>query len=384
MKLKTLVLGVALLAVLSGIAFWANRPPAPPPADPRVGQPLADPAAITQATQLRLTDDGKTVLLARQPDGTWKVPGYFGLTADFSKLSALVSDLTSAKIQRLVTVNPERIGRLDFKGTKIELLGPDDRVLWSVLLGKSADAGGRFVRFGDEPKAYLASLNSTIETDPKAWADPAFFTFKSDDIAQVEVPFDNGSLVLFSRKAKDAPWTSEPAPAGQKVSGDKISALLTALGSLRFTDTSDWADPQAKAAQAHERTFRLTTFSGQTYHVALGRKPEEKKPKPPAPAAPKAEPKPAAPPAEAAAAPTPPEPEADTIPAGPVYAFIVSSDAKAPVNALMRQRAFQIDEYTFTSLPQKADDLFEPAGPAPMPAPPAPTPSPSAPPPPPK
>jgi len=369
MKLKTLVLSVAILAVLSGIAFWANRPPSAPPADPRVGQPLADPAAITQATQLRLTDGGKTVLLKRQPDGTWRVPGYFDLTADFSKLSSFVGDLTSAKIQRLVSVNPDRINRLEFGGTKIELLADDGRTLWSVLLGKSADTGGRFVRFGDEPKAYLASLNATIDTEPKAWADASLFVLKPDDVARIEFPFDGGIPVIVSRKTKDAAWTADPTPAGQKVSTEKISAVLSTLGSLRFSDTSDPADPQAKTAQAHLRTFLLTTFSGQTYQVALGRKPEEKKPKPPAPKDAKAEPKPAAPAADAAAATPPPEPEADTIPAGPVYAFITSSDAKAPVNALMQKRAFQIDDYIFTGLPQKPDELFEPA-PAPSPAPP--------------
>jgi hypothetical protein len=362
MKLKTLVLSVAVLAVLSVIAYWTSRPPPGPATDPRVGQPLADPAAIAQAAQLRLTDSGKTVVLVRQPDGTWRVPGYFGLTADFSKLSSFVGDLSAAKVQRLVTVNPDRISRLDFNGARIELLAGDGHALWSVLLGKSADTGGRFVRFGDEAKAYLASLNSTLETDPKAWADAAFFTLKADDIARIEIPFDTGGPAIVSRKSKDAPWTADPTPAGQKVSAEKASSILTALSGLRFSDTSDPADPQAAAAKAHERNFGLTTFSGQIYHVALGRKPEEKKPKPPGA---KPEPKPATPAPDAAAA--PPAPDNDTIPAGPVYAFISSSDAKAPINALMQQRAFQIDDYVLTSLPQKPEELFEPSSPAPPP-----------------
>ncbi len=361
MKLKTLVLSVAVLAVLSAVAFWANRPPAAPPPDPRVGQPLADPAAITQAAQLRLTEGGKTVLLMREPGGTWWVPEYHGLLADFSKLSSFVSDLAAAKIQRLVTVNPERISRLDFSGAKIELLTADGKPLWSVLLGKNADTGGRFVRFGDESKAYLASLNSSLDTDPKAWADAAFFTLKPDDIGRIEIPFESGQPVVLSRKTKDAPWTANPTPAGQKVSAEKASAVLTALSGLRFSDTSDPADPQVKAAKAHERDFQLTTFAGQAYRVALGRKPEEKKPKSPADASAKTEPKPAAPAPDAAATPAP---EADTIPAGPVYAFVTDPDPKAPVNrSASRERAFQIDDYVFTSLPQKPDELFEP-GPA--------------------
>jgi len=38
-----------------------------------------------------------------------------------------------------------------------------------------------------------------------------------------------------------------------------------------------------------------------------------------------------------------------------------SSDPAAPINALMQKRAFQISDYTFTGLPQKSDELFEPA-----------------------
>ncbi|HXQ79690.1 MAG TPA: hypothetical protein VN775_00165, partial [Opitutaceae bacterium] len=104
------------------------------------------------------------------------------------------------------------------------------------------------------------------------------------------------------------------------------------------------------------------------------RKPEEKKPKPPAPPAKE----PPAPPAKEATAPAakeapaPPAKEADakaeakpvapefeTIPAGPVFAFVSSSDPHAAVNDLMKRRAFQVDDYTFTRLPQKPEELFE-------------------------
>ena len=61
-------------------------------------------------------------------------------------------------------------------------------------------------------------------------------------------------------------------------------------------------------------------------------------------------------------------PEFETIPAGPVFAFVTHSDGAAPINALMQKRAYQIAEFSFTGLPQKADELFEAAAP-PAPAP---------------
>jgi hypothetical protein len=356
MKLKTLILTVAVLAVLSAIAYWTNRPPAAAAADPRVGQPLADAAALSRATEVRLTDQGKTVRLVRQADGSWRDASYFDLPADFSKLSGLTGDLAAAKLQRLVTANPERIARLDFNGTRIEFLDPAGQPLWAVNLGRNPDSGGRFVRFGDEAKAYLADFNSPVDADAKGWADATLLALKPDEVRRIEIPFDAGGPVIVSRTKAADPWTSDRTPAGKTLKADTVASVATTLGSLRFSDTSDPADPLVAAARGHLRPFVLTTFDGKTYTVALGRQPEKKKPQPAGP-----------PPAPAPGAATPPAP-ADTIPAGPVYAFVTSSDPQAPINRAMAKRAFQIDDYSFTNLPQKPDDLFEGGPAAPTPA----------------
>src|SRR4051794_17897904 len=100
MKLKTLVITIVALAVLSIGVYLAQRPPAPKSADARINQPLIDRAAIEKSAKLRITDAGKKVELARQPDGTWRVPTYFDLPADFSKLSGFIGNLTDAKLER--------------------------------------------------------------------------------------------------------------------------------------------------------------------------------------------------------------------------------------------------------------------------------------------
>ena len=354
MKLKTLAVVVAVLAALSAVLYWSTRPAAPAAADPRVGQPLVARAAVDQAAQLRLSDQGKTVVLVRQADGTWRVPTYYDLPVDFSKLSSFISDLAAAKLQRLVTMSPDRIARLEFNGTQIELLDSAGKPTWSAQLGKNADSGGRFVRFGDEPKAYLASLNAYLDAEPKNWADAALVSLKPEDIAKVRIPLPSDGSVQVSRANKDAPWTADPAPpAGQRISADKISSLLTTLTGVRFSDTSDPTDPAAVAAAAHRRAFTLTTFAGKTLSVSFGRRPEIKVVK-----APDAK---TAAPAPAAGAAKPAAEESVTVPAGPVYVAVTDPDSAAPVNALMAKRAFQVDEYVFTGLPQKTDDLFEPA-----------------------
>jgi hypothetical protein len=372
MKLKTLLVSVVILAALSAGAFLLRRPPPPPAADARIGQPLAEAGAIEKAAKLRLSEGGKTVLLTRQADGTWRVPSYFDFPADFAKLSGFVGSLTDTKLQRLVTSNAERLARLEFKDTKIELLDAGEKPLLTIVLGKTAEGGGRFIRFGEEPKAYQANFNAWLDAEAKNWASTELLNLKADDIAKIEVPFAEGA-VAFVRGKKDEAWIADKTPAGQQVKADRLANVLASIGTLRFTETTEKSDANAQAADANQRLFKLETFDKKVIKVGLGRKPEEKKLKAPVAAADgksgpaalgkaadlikkdgstadkKDETKPLA-------------PEFETIPAGPVFVVVSHGDGTAAlVNALMAKRAFQIADYTFTGLPQKAEELFEPA-----------------------
>jgi hypothetical protein len=361
MKLKTLVITVALLAGLSLVAYLRNRPVSEAPADPRVGKAVLDAETASKAGGLVITDQGKKVELARGADGVWRVTSYYGLPASFDKIARFVQDLNEAKVDRFVTSNPGTIARLEFKDSVVSIRDQDGKEIWSVTLGKTPDSGnGRFIRFGTEPKAFFSSLHAWLDTDSKAWASTALVPAKPEDIAKVEIPFDGGKTVILSRTKKDAPWTAEATPAGHRVAADKASSAVSTLTALTFSDTADSKDAAAAAASKYMRTFRLTTFDGKTLTVSLGRTPEVKTLKVPAADAKE----PIAPPpvtADGKADIKPITPEFDTTPAGPVFAVVGSSDARAPINDLMRLRAFKVDDFSFTGLPQKADELFEPA-----------------------
>ncbi|MFM9082227.1 MAG: DUF4340 domain-containing protein, partial [Opitutaceae bacterium] len=278
MKIKTLVVSIIVLAVLAVGAYVLQRPSPPPPADARLNQTMVDRAAIEKAAKIRISDAGKNLELTRQADGSWKVPSYFDMPADFSKLSGFVGSLTEAKLQRLVTSNAERIGRLEFKDTKVELLDASDKVVFTVTLGKNPETGGgRFVRFGDEQKAFLASFSAWLDTEARNWANAELTNIKPDDVAKIEIPFAEGGPITVSRTKKEDAWTADKTPAGQKVKADRIASLLSSVGTVRFTDSSATDDANAVAAKANQRSFKLTTFDGKTISVAMGRKPEEKK-----------------------------------------------------------------------------------------------------------
>ncbi len=394
MKLRPLLVAVVILAALALAAYVLRRPPAPAAADPRVGRPVLDPAAVERATRIELADQGKRVEIARQ-GAAWIVPSYYGLPADLAKLSQFVDDLNRATVQRVVTRDPARLARLDFKGATVALIDAAGRPAWTLALGRDADSGGRFIRYDDEPQAYLANLALFLDTEPKNWADSQLVNLKPDDIAAVAVAFPDGTAFGATRARREAPWTAEKTPSGMRLKDDRIAALLSSFTNLRFQDTADPKSPDVEAARQHRRTVRLTTFAHQTVTVELGRRPAP----PPAPAAP-APPevqstedrgqggtKPGAQPTGAqgtgdrgreavTAGPKPstpagsepknenPKPKTENAPppppAGPVYASVTSSDPAAPVNAAMKQRAFQIFDWVFNDLPQNTDDFFEP------------------------
>jgi hypothetical protein len=369
MNLRLLSITVALLVALSAGVWWARRPTPPTSADPRVGQPVLAANLASQVARVKLSDQGKTVELARAADGSWTVPSYHDFPADFAKLGRLITDLTEAKIRRLVTARPERLARLEFKDTSVGLSDSAGQELWQATLGKNADGGGRYLRYGTETKGYLAGLSLWLDADPKNWADTMLLDLKADTIARLEMSFADGTTLAASRAKKEDPWapaapTTEPA--GKRLKSDRLNALLTNFAGLRFTDTTAPDDEKALAARAHSRTLKLTTFEQKTYTLTLTRTPEEKKPKL-ASGASGAEgssettaraDKPAAPAADATTAKAK-EPEFETIPAGPVFISIASSDPSARINGLMQKRAIQIGDWPYTGLPATAAELWE-------------------------
>jgi len=357
MKIRTLVITVAVLVVLSVLAYLGNRPEAAPSSDPRVGKPLLDADTATKAARIVVSEKGKSVELDRGADGTWRVASYYGLPADFEKIAHLVQDLNEAKLDRFVTSSADRLAHMEFGDSSIALGDSSGKQIWSVSFGKAADSGnGKFVRFGTENASFFSSLHVWLDTDPKSWADTRLVTAKTDDVASVEIGFEGEAPVLASRATKNAAWMAQ-APAGSGLSQEKISSVVSSLTALRFSDTVPVDDPSVAQAAGHTRSFKLTTFDGKTLSIAFSRKPEERKPK----VAPSPTPTPAVADAktDAKTEAKPAEPEFDTIPAGAVFIRVTSSDAHAPVNEAMKQRAFQIDDFTFTSLPQKAGDLFK-------------------------
>ena len=356
MRLRPLLTTLAILVPTAGAVWWLQRP-APPAqsADARLGQRVADPASLTSATRVRFKALGKTAELTRTTDGRWTIAASDtapALPADASRLTRFASDLVSPKVERLVTENPSRIATLEFDATAVTFLDATGKSLLELDLGKTADGGGRFIRYGSEAKAYLARLNASIDADPANWRDTALVSLKSEEIASLTFAFPGAAPVVITRPDAKTGWTSPATPAGQQVKTATVTTQLTNLTGLRYTQVAPTLDPAVIAARVLTRDMTLTTFDGRSVKLTLGRAPEAPKPA-----------KPATTPAEGST--PPPEPPA---PPRPVYAEVTDSKPDAILAAAAKTHAFQIGEWIHTGLPAASADLFEPVPTPPAPA----------------
>jgi hypothetical protein len=354
MRLRPLLLSLAILVPSAALVWWIQRP-APPPSDSdaRLGQRLADPAVIAEAARVKITSAGQTLELARSGDAAsprWTIVGEPVLPADASRLTRLSADFVAAKIERLVSTKPERIAGYELDQSGIAFLDAAGAPLLDLDLGKTPDGGGRIVRFGDEAKAYLARLSASLDASAAAWRDTALVAgLKAEDIASLSIGFSDAPVpVVISRTAADQPWTSPSTPAGSQVKASALGSLPGNLSGLRYTQIAPKLDPGVVAARVFPREVVATTFKGRTVKFLFARAPEL--PAPPAPEVKEGEQPPAPPPA----------------PPRPVYVEVVDSEPDSVLATASQTHAFEVGEWVFTSLPATTTDLFEP-----VPAPPA-------------
>ncbi len=350
MRLRPLLLSLAVLVPAAGLVWWLQRPaPAASDSDARLGQRLVEPSAIAEAARVRIQSGGQTLELARaEGDGErWTILGEPALPADVSRLTRLSADLVEAKIERLVSSNPERIAGYELDQGGVAYLDASGKTLLDLDLGKTPDGGGRIVRFDDEPAAYLERPAVSLDATATSWRDTALVAgLKADDIASLGIGFpDTTAPVVVSRTAADQPWTSPATPAGQQVKASALASTPGNLAGLRYTNVAPKVDPGVVAARVFPREVVATTFAGRAVTFAFARAPE-----PPAPEVKEGEtPPPAAP--------------------RPVYVEVTDSTPDAVLAAAAKTHAFEIGEWVFTSLPAKVADLFEPVPAPPTPAP---------------
>ena len=369
MKFKPILIAILLLVLIAMGAQWLQRPVVQPQ-ESRVGEPLVSHQIVESAKQLHLIDpsEDETVTLVKSPDNTWILPDYHSFEVDFSKLESLIRSLLEAKVDRVVTKDPERLERLELGKNRLEFKSSDSESLLIIETGKRSPSGGTFVKFDGDDSAYLSDLSLYLDTNDSNWPRKKLLSFTPAEVTRLRIGDAGDALEAhrIHRESADAPFTSDELDENRQINDSEVKNLLRTLINARFSKVTEKDDPDADAALAHAREFELSLFSGGSYTLSIGRKPSEPTEKETAD-----EVADTAGPAEAIAADTS-DPtqagdleEADDEPEmtdpGPVFIFYSTSDPGYRLNEIMDKVALTYPDYTFTQINDALEKIVEAA-----------------------
>ncbi|MDG2170272.1 MAG: DUF4340 domain-containing protein [Opitutales bacterium] len=336
MKLRTLVIVAASLAVATSVGYYIrNASLTTPEDDPLIGTKVFDQDILKDVKRVEIAKDGEQVVVELEGSNNWVVRSLYDLPADFAKLNTLIRDLVESDISRKITAREDRLGRLDLtQGTLKLMSGPEDS-LFEITYGKSINSGKAFV-FGHEKTAYLSSESPYIDASSSNWATKTLYEFQADEVAGIQFSLEDGDWGV-RRDDKDKDFVSTLPVDVRIPKQTEITSLIGRFTNLRFTEVTERAVEEEnqtwKDAQKNTRSLKLTLFSGETITIEMSQQlPPE--------------------PAEGEEAPTSPTPSV-------TYLNLSSSQADHAINGIMGRLAFQASSYTFTGIPLEISEVAD-------------------------
>ena len=350
MNLKNLYISAGILAALAIITSFLKSSNNAPLLDERVGSSIVDASLLRNAAKIIVTDDGRTLtMISDSEQNQWTLEEKHNLPIRYDRISRLAQSVTDAKLQRVVSENPDRIAGLGFDtGSSIRFIDSDGNDIVAIDLGKKTDNQRQILRYQGEEKAFLANTTFSIDSNPDSWLEKALVSFEADDVTGIEAELQNGDTLSVTRDDADSDWQSEELPEGKILNQYSVEQIATRLAGLNFTATADKDDDAVTAARENSHSFDLSLKDGRSYRYTIGRQPEvtiEKSVE-----------------KEGEDGETTTEMETEVVlPEGPVYFFITAEDASDPVNGYMENSAFEVSSYQYTSLPSSTDSLLSDA-----------------------
>lgn len=359
MNIRNLYISAGVLAVLALVTSLFKKSDSAPLLDERVGTAIVDPASLRDTAKIIVEKEEERLTFTNAGESNlWVLEERFNLPTSYDRISQLARNVSEAKLQRLVSENPQRIATLGFEtGERVRFVDKLGNDIVAFQLGKETENGRQFMRFQGEEKAFLADTTFFINSNLDSWLEKKLVDFEADDVTSIEVSLQNGDQINVARENADSDWeTTDALPEGKILNQSSIGQIATRLSDLAFTATAEIDDDNVVAAKENSHQFTLKLSNGDSYEYAIGRQPEVKVEK-------EVE-------KEGENGETTTEIEEEVVtPEGPVYYFIASSDSEDPVNAYMDRAAFEASSYQFTSLPDALDKLLSDAPPEPEEAP---------------
>lgn len=288
MKLKSLMIGSGVLAILAVAAFGVNQWTSAPPPAGRVGQPIMPDIDLAKAARIEiLSPENKTTF--NNKNGRWSVGEQEDFPINPKKFRQLILNLTGNKIAHKVTSNPDKLAKLGLltveenggkaenekTGTLLRVLDQDSQPIFELLTGierrgqGNTTYGGTYIRYPGSSDAYLISETVMYETKPEDWIDTVVFDLDAGKmIKSIRVERKGKAPVVLTRSEPEKEWVLEGAK--QTLDQSEAKSLANSLAGLDIFGIKPGDTGPATVGRKNTGTVRFQFFDQRTFIMEIG------------------------------------------------------------------------------------------------------------------
>jgi len=252
MKVRGLLVAVAILALLGGAVWWSNRAKKAEEGKPRPDEPPKILAlAEDQLSKIEIRKkDAEPTVVQKNEAGKWEIIAPQALRIDQDAISSMTSTLSSLNADRLIEEKAQDLSVYGLQAPALELIvRQKDGKTYRLLVGdETPTGGGYYARLEGDPRVFtIASWNkSSLDKSWKELRDKRLLTFDQDKLIRVEL-VAKGGTIEFGKNAQNEWQIVKPRPL--RADSFQVEELIRKLRDARM-DTSITEEDAKKAAAA--------------------------------------------------------------------------------------------------------------------------------------
>lgn len=299
MKLKTVIMLVALAGIFVALAYYSNQKKKTHAAPSAIGGKVLPNLAINRVAKLVIMSKDGTTTVAKDRD-KWVVASRFNYPAKFEKIVDTIRELSELKIGQTVNAPPSRLASFNLlppqpgtnksaqTGALLELRDDKDGLLASLLIGKEFKrppdkaapemmfnfggySDGQYVRTVDG-KVYLVSKNlERMTEETKTWLADDFINVPANDIKEIEVTGPERAAIKLARARDNEPFELADLQKNEgTLDSSKVNQMTGALSYFGFDDAADPALSLKETGLDRPIVFKVETKEGLIYTLHVG------------------------------------------------------------------------------------------------------------------
>lgn len=254
MKRNSLWTLSALLVVQLAAALWLAADHRQGSREQQTGPLLT--LAPEQVDRIRIEEPEQPALELVKQDGRWRLPGYYGLAAQDSKVDSLLRKLGELNRTWPVATTEASAKRFEVAADKHQrklVLSQGGQEQATLYLGTSPGMRQTHVRRADESDVYALGLNHhDLPAQAKDWVDTGLLQVGTTELSRIEGP----DFVLSRNEGQ---WRLEGLNEQEVTDEGAVQRLLGSLRNLRFLEA---LGTEAKAEYNLEQPLLTLTLHG--------------------------------------------------------------------------------------------------------------------------